>query len=1203
MALVVNPTSNTNNQANQKPSTVSFNTAKSNQTNETVQSTNQTIPKQQVSSSKTVQPELQTVTKPEEFNVIAGRTAGTNFSANNANQANTVPTNTQSDLNQKVSVTDAAKTQTVNQNKAASRSTQPQVQQNAVADKQVAASGNVNPATPIKTYDGLKEQTFTTDKAVYNPGDTVKINLGLQNNQKFDQWGTYKVNVYNPLTNEKTVASGSWKTAKNGGTDNINVDWVTPKVDNQGYIINVQLYTSTGALLDEFDNAVDVDSDPYRHPRYGALTDFSGNDIQSELGSVDSFAKNYHLDMQMLYDCYFRPQNPIPSNMSSWTDWHNDNISKNAIQQIVNRIHQDGSKAWLYDMINAITGKPGDANADLNGIGATEQNGQVVTQTGLFYPKGSSQAGQQYHVTLGNNSDTDIQWYNDPANPQWQNYFIPKIKAALKEIGFDGWQGDTNGQMIGTTYQNRNTNKTINDADFYYYFVQAVEKAFGNQYGFGLNAVNNVGQNSIATKSKPTIDYTELWPDSFPTYGDIANVIEKNWQNDGKPLVVPAYFMDQWRNNASGGKGDALPKTYNDNAVRQLIATIMANGGSPMVLSDGGYLLDDEYYPWPRLEKGKQINMDNNLGNPINGYMRHYWDFDTGYENLLQNPALKSNNNYIQVWNGNGVNQGQCINKNDAESNTVYAFSKSNGSNLDTLNLVNLMGSTNKWQVYNNQDNNSHNIQPQKNLWIKYYPSEQNANIKHVYVSSPDPYYQGKRIELPFKEYTDPSGHKYVEFEVPSLDVWDLVYMTATDPQNTIAGQTTPSTNKPNTNKPANSTTNNKPNASQNKPAGTTATGKPSGTTKPATNNQQPAKGTNNSNSKPAAKPGTSNSPATSTGSSANKPATGTSQSGSSNNNSKPASSTNGSNSQSKPTTNSQPNSNHSGSSASTPSKIGTNPTPAGSKNSGTTNQPAGTSKVSNGTKTNSVGTNAPVAGTTDKSGQPSSTTVSTEQPIKVTVHYVAPNGKVIGTVIDTIQPNSTLDVSKKVPKGYEVSSAFKPQTGVQANNDQATLNVPVVPVGQGLSTSSDKQSASVSTNKPVGKSNIQNDSGHKGNSSMAESIKKVSGQGQAKSVANKQNGQMSGSQSGQVKANGVSTFNVVGNAQQAIGVSRNAEMSAERGSRMQSVGSVQRSSSSSKALSSNALPETGMANEGIEFAAAMLALAGTVMMKKEKQD
>lgn len=765
----------------------------------------------------------------------------------------------------------------------------------------------------------------------------------MQNNQKFDQWGTYKVNVYNPLTNEKTVASGSWETAKNGGTDNINVDWVTPKIDNQGYIINVQLYTSTGALLDEFDNAVDVDSDPYRHPRYGALTDFSGNDIQSELGSVDSFAKNYHLDMQMLYDCYFRPQNPIPSNMSSWTDWHNDNISKNAIQQIVNRIHQDGSKAWLYDMINAITGKPGDANADLNGIGATEQNGQVVTQTGLFYPKGSSQAGQQYHVTLGNNSDTDIQWYNDPANPQWQNYFIPKIKAALKEIGFDGWQGDTNGQMIGTTYQNRNTNKTINDADFYYYFVQAVEKAFGNQYGFGLNAVNNVGQNSIATKSKPTIDYTELWPDSFPTYGDIANVIEKNWQNDGKPLVVPAYFMDQWRNNASSGKGDALPKTYNDNAVRQLIATIMANGGSPMVLSDGGYLLDDEYYPWPRLEKGKQINMDNNLGNPINGYMRHYWDFDTGYENLLQNPALKSNNNYIQVWNGNGVNQGQCINKNDAESNTVYAFSKSNGSNLDTLNLVNLMGSTNKWQVYNNQDNNSHNIQPQKNLWVKYYPNEQNANIKHVYVSSPDSYYQGKRIELPFKEYTDPSGHKYVEFEVPSLDIWDLVYMTTTDPQNTIAGQTTPSANKPSSSKPTSSTTNNKPNASQNKPASSTSPASTSASGSGSKSTSSPSKNVNPSGSKASGSQSKG-------GQTTNTPTKGVS-----------GSTTSANTNNAKPTgqTGSSVAANGTHSSNSNSGKKSPVPSMTGSKNSGTNTQSNGTSKVSGETNTSPSGTGA----------------------------------------------------------------------------------------------------------------------------------------------------------------------------------------------------------------------------------------------------
>ena len=1013
--------------------------------------------------------------------------------------------------------------------------------QQLAADKQVATSGNVNPATPIKTYDGLKEQTFTTDKAVYNPGDTVKINLGLQNTQNFDQWGTYKVNVYNPLTNEKIVASGSWKTAKNGGTDNINVDWVTPKIDNQGYIINVQLYTSTGALLDEFDNAVDVDSDPYRHPRYGALTDFSGNDIQSELGSVDSFAKNYHLDMQMLYDCYFRPQNPIPSNMSSWTDWHNDNISKNAIQQIVNRIHQDGSKAWLYDMINAITGKPGDANADLNGIGATEQNGQVVTQTGLFYPKGSSQAGQQYHVTLGNNSDTDIQWYNDPANPQWQNYFIPKIKAALKEIGFDGWQGDTNGQMIGTTYQNRNTNKTINDADFYYYFVQAVEKAFGNQYGFGLNAVNNVGQNSIATKSKPTIDYTELWPDSFPTYGDIANVIEKNWQNDGKPLVVPAYFMDQWRNNASNGKGDALPKTYNDNAVRQLIATIMANGGSPMVLSDGGYLLDDEYYPWPRLEKGKQINMDNNLGNPINGYMRHYWDFDTGYENLLQNPALKSNNNYIQVWNGNGVNQGQCINKNDAESNTVYAFSKSNGSNLDTLNLVNLMGSTNKWQVYNNQDNNSHNIQPQKNLWIKYYPSEQNANIKHVYVSSPDPYYQGKRIELPFKEYTDPSGHKYVEFEVPSLNVWDLVYMTTTDPQNTIAGQTTPSTNKPSTNKPANSTNNNKPNASQNKPASSASSTSASGSGSKSSSSS--SKNANPSGSK-------ANSSQSKSGQTTNVPTKGVSGSTTSTNtdNAKPS----GQAGSSVATNGTQASNSNSGKKSSVPSMNG-------SENNGTNTHSNGTSKVSSGTAVNSSGTSAS-ANNTENSNSKKGITAETSN--RQSNHGVSSSGQNKGA------SSEKHGLTKKAKTG----NAQKSNTNSVSSNKKSVVQ-----------SRNDKRNASANSSSSAVASN--------GDSVSANGLSKTS-------ISNVQVPAQTIAAAGDIKSNS----NAITSENASQPVNSSIETTEQETTTVGKENSVTTESSKGNNGNSSEMPATGQTSEGLGVS---LVVAGLVLerFKRRKEE
>ena len=629
-------------------------------------------------------------------------------------------------------------------------------------DKQVYYN-NVSdaPSVPFHHYDDLTDTSFTTDKAVYNPGDTVHTSITLKSTANFNQWGTYKLNVFNPTTQATTVASGDWKVDQ-GQSQTLNLDWVTPKIDSQGYVMDLQLFTSTGDLLDEFTNAVDVDTDPYKHPRYGALTDFSGNDIAKEKAMVDSLAKNYHLNMQMLYDCYFEPQNPLPD-QSSWKDWHGDEISKQAIQDIVNEIHQDGGKAFLYDMIGATSDKS-------------------MPQTGFYDPN----TGDWLNANLGNGN---YQYYHDIANADWQKFIIPTVIKQAQAMGFDGWQGDTPGNLNGNSYgQRQDKAHAFNDSDFYHYFASAVMnyiKQNDPKFAFGMNSVNADGQTAIAKDSNDTFDYSELWPDAYPTYNDIAKVIEQNWQNDGKPLVVPAYLYNQWRDAETNGKVKDLPKTYNDNAVRQLIATIMANGGSPMVLADGGYLIDDQYYPWMRMENGKQINMDNVLGDPNNGEMKHYFDFDTGYENILQSPDMKANNNYIQVWNGNGVNQGQCINKNDAESNTVYAFSKSNGT-VDTINLVNLMNSTNQWQVNNAKDNSSHDVQEQKNLWIKYYPSEQNRDIKHIYISSPDSYYEGKRIEVPFKEMVDPSGNKYVEFEVPDLEIWDLVYMTTQDPQSTI---------------------------------------------------------------------------------------------------------------------------------------------------------------------------------------------------------------------------------------------------------------------------------------------------------------------------------------------------------------------------------------------------------------------------------
>lgn len=730
----------------------------------------------------------------------------------------------------------------------------------------------------------LKVTNFTLDKSCYQPNQKASFKLTIANPlSNTAQWGTYEVTYYSPVSGVHSLTSGKWKVAENG-TEDIDCSFNVP-VKQGGYILNVTFYTDTHKPIATFNNGLDVNSNWLLHPRYAALTNFSEKSQTKSDNlplDINTLTQKYHMNSAIFYDGYFRPQNPVPADMDNFTDWHNDVISKNLLKEGINDLHNNNSKVMLYDMINAVSGFPGDPHAALDDGSWSVMNKDgkkyLVGKDGLFYPN----QDVMVNSVLGDNRDSQIQWYTDPANAHWQNYIVPRINDTLNYMDFDGWQGDTPGKIVGTTYDNRGTNKTIDDSEFYYYFVDAAKRQMSPDKVFGLNAVNADGQHNIATKSKKEdFDYTELWSSSFPNYYDLAKVIEQNWQDDDKPLITPVYFMVGWREKDE----NSMPKYYNDNAVRQMTATIMANGGSPMILSDNGYLLDNQYYDWERMQRNddgspKSISMDNNLGNPNNGYMRHYYDFQTSYEDLLQDPTLQLKDNYIQIWDGGAVNKGNWVNRNDAEANTVYAFSKTNHK-VDTLNLVNLMGSTNKWQVDNADDNNNHNVKPQTNLAVKYYPTTD--NIKHVYLSSPDDPYDSTRVELPFTSHKDDSGHTYLEFTVPKLDVWDLVYMTPDD-DTTSSSTAASSSSKPATSSDSHSTVSQPAASSSNKPAdsnkpsssATTATSatatKPADSAKPSESSTQPTSST--STAKPQDKPTTVTSTSASTPAASDKPAT-----------------------------------------------------------------------------------------------------------------------------------------------------------------------------------------------------------------------------------------------------------------------------------------------------------------------------------------
>ena len=398
-------------------------------------------------------------------------------------------------------------------------------------------------------------------------------------------------------------------------------------------------------------------------------------------------------------------------------------------------------------------------------------------------------------------------------------------------------------------------------------------------------------------------------------------------------------------------------------------------------------------------------------------------------------------------------------------------------------------------------------------------------------------------------------------------------------------------------NKPANSntngSTNNKPN-STTKPAGTTGDTANGSTNKPADSS------TSDTNKPSASSNANSNKPTNgSTSVNSNKPATGSSVSGN------------------KPAANSNSNSNNSSASSSATNK---NKPANGSTNSNTSaDKPVSGSSTANAKpSTSSNGSSSSQAGSDSPStsaNKPANTSSSSaEQPIKVTVHYVGQDGKIVGTVVDTIQPGSTLDVSKNVPKSYEVSSAFKPQTGVQADNDQATLNVPVVPVGQNgkASQANDKSSANNEPNSQTGKKNAgQASNAQKGNSKQkATDGIQAQGKGNQQSLhvnGGRNAGEGAEDQNANANSNAVPTFNVAGNASQAASIAQ-ATGNGQGGVQASASASVVQSNQASSASpsnsgsSANALPETGMANEGITFAAAMLALAGITMIKREHE-
>ena len=194
---------------------------------------------------------------------------------------------------------------------------------------------------------------------------------------------------------------------------------------------------------------------------------------------------------------------------------------------------------------------------------------------------------------------------------------------------------------------------------------------------------------------------------------------------------------------------------FDPEAVRLEMASIFASGATPIIIGDDQQSLGQEYYP----DRSKAIPP------PLKRALRDYLSFISAYETLLFPPEVvplpDAANRLVARSGANLISDG---------SDGVWVVPRRIGP-FDVLHLVNLVGVDDQWR------NAADAPTPQTDLALRYYVGPE--AIHGVYVASPD-FDFGRSTALAWTTGQDDRG-PYIEFTVPRLAYWDMIYVRRGD--------------------------------------------------------------------------------------------------------------------------------------------------------------------------------------------------------------------------------------------------------------------------------------------------------------------------------------------------------------------------------------------------------------------------------------
>ncbi len=576
-------------------------------------------------------------------------------------------------------------------------------------------------AALLPGLEGMAMETFSakidTDKACYAPGEEV-VCFCLD-----APTDTVRLTLFHldEIVYEETFS---------GFGDR--VSFSLPHRDFTGYLLRAEFLKEGETVVSAF-CGVDCSSSWIRFPRYGYLWDYTG--VSPENDKIKALNR-YHINGLQFYDWQYRHHIPVAEDLKRWNDWSGRSIQGDSIRAYIRSAHEHGMVCLAYNMIYAAN------QTYLTDGSGVDPDWRLLRQDGSDFTC-------DMNAALG---PVGVLQYFNPLNEEWQEYIFAREKEVFSAFGFDGWHGDTIGEMGPMTAADgqplgydENGQPIYLVKNTYTQFLNAAKESIGDR----ALVFNPVGAQGIENVNRSNADvlYAEFWPwdqdDRGHNYDDYYSIhraiLRAAEQSGGKSLVVAGYInYKNWRH------------TFNEPAVRMMDSMVFASGGARIEIGNGDRMLSDEYFP----NDGNKL-MDTSL----QAAMRRMYDFITAYENLLRDQLVPADRR---------VRIQDTLVSTDGRADTVWYFAKE-GEAGEVIHLLNLLGTDAEWRD-TNQKKKAPSVLENREVCIytDRVPSQ-------VLLSTPDEEDLSMQ-SLEFSLFRDEFGSG-VRFCLPRLAYWDMIFL------------------------------------------------------------------------------------------------------------------------------------------------------------------------------------------------------------------------------------------------------------------------------------------------------------------------------------------------------------------------------------------------------------------------------------------